>query len=211
MPETAAEMWSLIHAERARILRMLEGLENERWRAGTLCAEWSVEDVVAHLSAAANTGTVAWIRSMVGTGFNASRHNDRRLAAYRGDVPAGTLAIFRQSVTRTVAPTKDHGAWLGEVIVHGQDIARPLGITLTPDTHAVEAVARFFVAKDFAVNSRRTVTGLSLEADDAPFRGGSGPVVRGHQLDLVMAMAGRVSACDALSGDGVAVLRGRIS
>lgn len=205
------EWWDLIHAERARVAAMIEGLDDEDWRAGTLCSAWSVEDVVAHLSAAARTGTWAWMRSMAGAGFNAARHNDRRLAEYRGESPAETLRMFRESVTSTIAPTNDYGAWLGEVVVHGQDIARPLRLSLTPDSRAVDAVAGFFAAKDFAVNSRDAVKGLRLEAGDSTFSSGEGPVVTGAALDLVMAMAGRASACDDLRGAGVEELRRRIS
>nr|WP_231939187.1 hypothetical protein [Brevibacterium sandarakinum] len=119
--------------------------------------------------------------------------------------------IFRNAVPATVAPTKDYPAFLGEVIVHGQDIARPLGVDLDPDAEAVLEVARFFAAKDFAVNSRTLVKGLSLNADDADFSVGDGPTVSGELIDLVMAMAGRSDACDMLTGDGVDELRQRMS
>ncbi|MFD1826139.1 MULTISPECIES: maleylpyruvate isomerase family mycothiol-dependent enzyme [Mumia] len=210
MTITDAHFWDLIHAERVRLVDMLEGLSDEDWRARTLCSDWTVDQVVAHLTAGASTGTWAWIRSMAGAGFNASRHNDRRLARYRGATPAATLEAFRRAATSTTAPTKDHAAWLGEVIVHGQDIARPLGVPVTPDPVAVGEVARFFAAKDFAVNSRRLVKGLALEADDTSFRSGRGPLLRGHLLDLVMAMAGRPDSCAALDGDGVEELRRRL-
>ena len=147
---------------------------------------------------------------MVGAGFNADRHNARRLAQYLGETPEQTAQYFRSSVGSTVAPTKDYPAWLGEVIVHGQDIARPLGIDLAPDPAAVHEVARYFVAKDFAVNSRTLVKGLTLSATDADFGAGQGPLVRGPLLDLVMVMAGRASFLDGLDGDGVSELRSRL-
>lgn len=211
MTATESDFWELIHAERARVVSMLEELSVEDWRAETLCADWCVEQLVAHLTAAADTGRWPWIRSMVGAGFNVRRHNDRRLARYLGRTPAATLEMFRGSVASTTAPTKDHAAWLGETIVHGQDIARPLGIDLTPDPVAVLEVARFFAAKDFAVNSRTLVKGLALESDDRSFHSGSGPVVTGHLLDLVMVMAGRPSYCTELDGDGVDELRRRLT
>lgn len=99
---------------------------------------------------------------------------------------------------------------LGEVIVHGQDIARPLGLDLEPDPAGVYEVARFFSERDFAVNSKTLVRGLTLEADDSSFSAGTGPLVRGKQLDLVMAMAGRPTYLTALQGDGVAVLAQRL-
>lgn len=207
----ASEHWDLIHAERARLAEVLAGLSAEQWHADSLCAGWSVEQVTAHLTAAANTGTWAWMRSMVRAGFNTDRHNARLLARYLGNTPPETLDGFRNAVMLTVAPTKDHPAWLGEVIAHGQDITRPLGIALTPDAVAVRKVADFYAATDFAVNSRSLIRGLSLEADDAGFRAGVGPVVRGPLLDLVMAMAGRPVACANLDGDGVGELRRRLA
>jgi uncharacterized protein (TIGR03083 family) len=191
-------------------MTMLDGLSTQQWHAGSLCAGWTVEQVVAHLTAAANTGTGAWLRSMVRAGFNPDKHNARRLALYLGSTPEETGEKFRESITRTTAPTKDHAAWLGEVIVHGQDTARPLGITLTPDPAAVREVAEFFVAKNFAVNSRKAVEGLTLEASDTAFTAGGGPLVRGPLLSLVMTMAGRREHCADLEGDGVAELRRRI-
>lgn len=210
MSETV-DWWSLIHAERTRLVKLLETLESDQWSADTLCSAWSVDEVVAHLSAAANTGRWAWIRSIVAAGFNADRHNSRLLARFRGRSPEEALGIFRTCITATIVPTKDYPAFLGEVIVHSQDIARPLGLTLTPDPSAVLEVARFYAAKDFAVNSRTLVKGLTLVADDADFRVGSGPAVRGRLLVLVMAMAGRPDFASLLEGEGAEELRTRMS
>jgi uncharacterized protein (TIGR03083 family) len=177
----------------------------------TLCEEWAVEQVVAHLSAAANTGRWAWIRSIVRAGFDPAKHNVRLLEKYRGASPQETLANFRASIEATVAPTKDFPAFLGEVIVHGQDIARPLNLDLSPDTEALAEVARYFAAKDFAVNSKTLVKGLALRAVDADFESGDGPEVTGRLLDLIMAMAGRPEALQQLSGGGVETLRQRMN
>lgn len=206
----SAATWELIHAERARVADLVEGLSVVQWHTESLCAGWTVEDVVAHLTAAARTGTAAWVRSIVLAGFSPDRHNRRRLAAHRGATPEETAEAFRTSVALTVAPTKDHAAWLGEVVVHGQDTARPLGLTLVPDPVAVREVADFFAAKDFAVNSCTAVKGLTLGATDADFHVGNGPFVRGPLLELVLAMAGRPQALAALDGDGVDELARRI-
>lgn len=224
MTLSAADYWSLIHAERARVVAMLEGITPDQWDSRSLCSEWTVEQVAAHLTAAANTGTFAWMRSIVFAGFNPGRHNARRLAERLGATHEETLDRLRRSITLTVAPTRDYAAWLGEVVVHGQDIARPLGIELVPDPVAVREVAAFFAAKDFAVNSRSQVRGLRLEATDTTdtteaadqpagqevqFAAGSGPVVRGPLLDLVLAMAGRPAGCERLEGAGATELRSR--
>ncbi|TSI15930.1 maleylpyruvate isomerase family mycothiol-dependent enzyme [Brevibacterium aurantiacum] len=206
-----SEYWTHIHAERARLLSLLDGLAADQWQAQSLCSDWSVEQVVAHLSAAVKTGRWAWIRSIVAAGFNPAKHNARLLSRYRGRNSEETLAIFRDSTTLTVAPTRDYPAFLGEVIVHGQDIAEPRGLSLVPDRAALLEVARYFAQKDFAVNSRTLVTGLSLEAEDADFESGSGPLVTGNLLELVMTMAGRPTFAVSLRGEGAEELRHRLS
>lgn len=204
------DYWKLIHAERARLLNLLEGLEPDQWRARTLCADWSVDDVIAHLSAAADTGRWAWIRSIVTAGFNPAKHNSRLLSRYQGRTPEETLETYRSLVGATTVPTRDYPAFLGEVIVHGQDIAQPLGLPLTPSHGALLEVARYFAAKDFAINSKTLVKGLTLEAADADFRVGSGPLVRGTLLDLVVAMAGRPAFAASLEGEGAKELQHRM-
>ena len=201
------EYWGLIHTERARLADLLSTLEPEQWALATLCADWTVEQVVAHLSVAANTGRWAWIRSIVRAGFDPAKHNARLLERSLGGSPEETLAKFHSSISLTIAPTKDFPAFLGEVIVHGQDIARPLELDLIPDAEATVEVARYFASKDFAVNSKTLVKGVRLSAVDADFESGSGPQVAGRLLDLVMAMAGRPEALADLTGSGVAELR----
>lgn len=201
-----AEYWDLLHAERARLADLLSTLETEQWALATLCADWTVEQVVAHLTAAASTGKWAWIRSIVRAGFDPAKHNARLLERRLGGSPEETLAKFRDSSALTIAPTKDFAAFLGEVIVHGQDIARPLELDLTPGAEVTVEVARYFAAKDFAVNSKTLVKGLKLSAADADFETGSGPEVTGRVLDLVMAMAGRPESLTELTGGGVAEL-----
>ncbi|MHA2787571.1 maleylpyruvate isomerase family mycothiol-dependent enzyme [Corynebacterium sp. S7] len=207
---SAAQYWSLIHTERSRVAGMAEDLSDEQLRAQSLCQDWTTEEVVAHLSAAANTGTIRWMTSMVRSRFDPAKHNNRQLARYLGDTPAETVHTFRRLVPNTIAPTKDYGAWLGEVVVHGQDIAQPLGVNLVPNKVALREVARYFTVKDFAVNSYSLVKDLSIKALDDDFRAGTGPTVQGELLPLVMTMAGRPQYLDQLEGDGVVLLERRI-
>ncbi|MFE5309225.1 maleylpyruvate isomerase family mycothiol-dependent enzyme [Isoptericola sp. NPDC056605] len=205
-----ARTWSMIHAERAALADELGGLDDAAWAAPSLCGEWSVQDVVAHLTAGASAGRWAWLRSIAGARFDAGVHNARRLAEHRGATPAETLARFRAVTTSTVAPSGHTAAWLGEVVVHGQDVRTPLGLPRTPSLAATTAVARFFVGRDFTVPGRSVARGLRLEATDGPFAHGDGPVVRGTTLALVMALAGRPTFCDQLTGEGLPRVRERV-
>ncbi|MFC6417206.1 maleylpyruvate isomerase family mycothiol-dependent enzyme [Sanguibacter inulinus] len=207
---TSEQHWEMIRAERGRLGDDLEALRPAEWSAPTLCADWSVEDVVAHLTAGASIGRWGWLRSIAGAGFRPAVHNARRLAEHRGPTPAQTLDRFRGVVDSRVAPTGDLWAWLGEVVVHGCDVREPLGIKTAPDPDAVLVVAEGYIRKDFAVASRSTARGLRLVATDSSFRAGDGPTVEGTTLDLVLAMAGRPTAASRLRGDGASVLVERL-
>ncbi|MGN8245580.1 maleylpyruvate isomerase family mycothiol-dependent enzyme [Cellulomonas soli] len=199
---TPERFWSAIAAERAALVTDLENLSPDQWSHSTLCAAWSVEDVVAHLTAAASTGRWAWLRSIVGARFDADLHNERRLAEHRGTSPEATLTAFRAVVDARIAPTRDLWAWLGEVVVHAADIREPLGLASWTPTDVAAAVAEGYARKDFAVGSRTAVKGLRLIACDSAFDVGTGPVVEGTTLDLVLAMAGRATAAARLTGEG---------
>ncbi|GAA1643391.1 maleylpyruvate isomerase family mycothiol-dependent enzyme [Actinoplanes couchii] len=204
------DVWSLVHAARRSLADDLAGLAPGRWHEPTLCTGWDVEHVVAHLTAAASTGRWPWIRSIVLAGFRPAVHNDRRLRAHLGSTPAETLTRFEAVVAATVAPTGDTAAYLGEVLVHSQDIRVPLGIGTEPDVEALTAVAEFYARRDFTVASRTLASGLRLTATDGPFRAGDGVPVSGSTLALVMTMAGRRAYLDQLDGDGRAVIIDRL-
>ncbi|WP_330275594.1 maleylpyruvate isomerase family mycothiol-dependent enzyme [Lentzea sp. NBC_00516] len=196
--------------ELAALADDLSALDPSQWRTATLCGDWDVEEALAHLGAATRLNLVGWIRSMAGARFNADLHNRRRLEEFRGATPRETLERFRH-VGTIALPVKSSPAGLGEVIVHGEDIRRPLGLRHTPDADGLLAVARFFAAKDFAVNSKTLVKGLALRATDADFQAGGGPEVRGPLLSLVMVMAGRAAFLADLGGDGVPELSRRLA
>ncbi|WP_410870274.1 maleylpyruvate isomerase family mycothiol-dependent enzyme [Nocardia sp. A7] len=205
-----AALWAMAHAERAALADDLADLDAEQWGRGSLCGSWTVEDVLAHLTAAASVGRVRWVASVLGARFDFDEHNERRKAEHLGRTPAETLARFRAIIPSTTSAPGPTAAWLGEVIVHAQDIRRPLGLSHTPSVEATTAVAEFFASRDFTVPGRTLIDGLRLEATDGPFATGTGPLVSGTTIALTMAMAGRDAYCDDLTGLGASTLRDRI-
>lgn len=206
MKSENAQLWQFIHGARGTLAADLATLTDEQWHDPTLCGDWDVEHVVAHLSAAASVGRLRWITSIVGSGFRPAVHNERRLGEQMGATPSETLERFRGLVDSTVAPSADTAAYLGEVLVHSEDIRRPLGVRDDPDLAAWTAVANFYVSRDFAVPSKTRASGLRLQASDGPFDHGQGDEVNGPTRALVMAMAGRSAYLEELEGAGVAAL-----
>jgi uncharacterized protein (TIGR03083 family) len=147
---------------------------------------------------------------MVGARFRVDVHNQRRMVEHRGRTPAETLDQFRAIIDSTAAPSGHTPAYLGEVVVHAQDVRQPLGLSRTPEVDALTPVAAFFGRRNFTVASRTTIAGLQLRADDGPSATSAGPLVTGSTLALVMSMAGRAPYNDQLDGPGVPTLRARV-
>jgi len=131
------------------------------------------------------------------------------VAAHRGSSPAETMSNFEAVMTSTKHPPGPADTWLGETIVHSQDIRRPLGIEHHYPTEAVVRVADFYKGSNLLIGSKKRIEGLTLSATDTEWSHGTGPEVAGPILSLVMAMTGRKEALDDLTGDGVATLRSR--
>jgi len=217
-PETPAEPgrraragnWPAIHAERAALAADLAELDDGRWETPSLCAGLTVREVLAHITAGASLNSARWMAGVIRCRFDFDKQVAMRLAEQLGGSPAETLERFRRAVPSRTKPPLPVTAMLGEVIVHGEDIRRPLGIVHhRSPIEVLTQVAAYYQGSDMVVLARGRVDGLRLVADDGPFAAGSGPLVKGPTLALVMAMTGRAGHCDALEGDGVEVLRER--
>jgi hypothetical protein len=98
---------------------------------------------------------------------------------------------------------------LGEAVVHGEDIRRPLGMSREIPEETLVTVADFYKGSNLLIGAKRRIAGLSLKATDASWTNGDGPEVSGPLASLIVAMTGRREACADLSGEGVAALAAR--
>lgn len=100
-------------------------------------------------------------------------------------------------------------SWLGETIVHAEDIRRPLGIKHDYPQQAVIDVLDFYKTSNTLIGTKSRIAGVNLRATDADWQ--LRRRTRGQRplLSLLMAATGRTAALDELAGDGVAILRGR--
>ncbi|MGW0792778.1 maleylpyruvate isomerase family mycothiol-dependent enzyme [Streptomyces sp. NPDC002911] len=204
-----AEVWPLIHAERAALAADLAALPEEQWATPSLCIGLSVRKVLAHLTAGASLSPVRWLSGVIRCRFDFDKQVAMRLAEQLGATPSETLERFRRVVTSTTKPPLPPVAMLGETIVHAEDIRRPLGIRRDYPMGVIARVAEYYQGSDLVVLAKGRIGGLRLVADDSSFKTGSGPLVSGTTLALTMAMTGRVTYLDDLEGNGVERLRKR--
>jgi uncharacterized protein (TIGR03083 family) len=205
----ADDMWQAIHAERRALADDLAGLDASQWETPSLDAGWTVHDVLAHMTATARMTPPAFLLKMARAGFKFPRFADREIAAVRAGGPEATLAQFREAETSTSAPPGPKLSWMGETLVHGEDVRRPLGIAHDYPTDWVTRVIEFYSGSNVLIGGKRRVEGLTLRATDADWSHGTGPTVEGPAISLLMATAGRRVAHDDLTGQGLATLRTR--
>ncbi|WP_019204372.1 maleylpyruvate isomerase family mycothiol-dependent enzyme [Tsukamurella sp. 1534] len=204
-----ARLWDLTFRERAALADDLEPLTDQQWAAPSLCEGLTVREVVAHLTAGASDNPVVWFLGVLRNRFDFDANVAQRLAKRLGDDPADTLRRFRAvRASRTKAPIPVV-AMLGEAIVHGEDVRRPLGIGREYPVEALTRLAEFYSGSDLMLPSKTRADGLRLVATDGDFTVGDGPEVAGTTLALVMALTGRRDYLPELSGDGAAEFASR--
>lgn len=207
--DRATGWWPLVHAERAALATDLAELTDEQWATPSLCTGLTVREVLAHLTAAASLNPVRWLAGVIRCRFDFDKQVAMRLAEHLGATPADTLARFRRIGTSTTKPPLPVAAMLGETIVHGEDIRRPLGIHRDYPITTLTRLAEYYRGSDLVVLAKGRIGGLRLVATDGPFTTGAGPLVSGPTLALIMAMTGRTAYRDELDGDGVTHLVSR--
>jgi uncharacterized protein (TIGR03083 family) len=199
------DVWSLVHAERRALIDDLAALDDAQWTRPSLCAGWTVHDVVAHMVDVASTTRLGFAIDMAKARFDFDRQNANGLERARGATPQQTLERLREVATRTSGPPAPLGTRIVEEVVHGEDIRRVVGLHRDyPDDAVMRSLlqqsrmpASFGGAKELIAHIRLTATDLDLSVGD-------GPEVSGSALALLLAVTGRDIALGELDGPGLA-------
>ncbi|HUY47226.1 MAG TPA: maleylpyruvate isomerase family mycothiol-dependent enzyme [Streptosporangiaceae bacterium] len=201
----------LAREERADLAAFLARLAPQQWQAPTLCADWRVRDVVAHVISYDNLDMRGLLTVAARGGFRLSRINAAALARCRTHSPEQLLALLTDRQQPRGLPAALGGrVSLAETLIHHQDIRRALGQPRAIPAERLLPVLRIaLVAPDIAGPWR--TRGMRLVATDLPFSAGLGPQVRGPAEALLMAIAGRPGVVSELTGPGQAKLARRIS
>ncbi|MDD7965990.1 maleylpyruvate isomerase family mycothiol-dependent enzyme [Actinomycetospora lemnae] len=208
----AADLHAAISAERLGLADVIDALTPAQWQEPSLCPGWTVKTLVAHLTLTSRITPFEAVRAMIAARFDVNRMIDRSARARAAQYSAAELAAqYRESATWTGRPfgTRPQDP-LVDVLVHGQDLTRPLSIPRAiPPEHVVPAID-YAVGASFYGAAKR-LTGLRLVATDADWSHGEGTEeVRGPAGDLLLVVTGRSAGLDALEGPGVATVTARL-
>lgn len=207
---TGVDLFEEIAQERRALAGQAARFTAAQRATPSLCRGWNVHDVLAHLVVPLVVGTPRFVLAVLAAGGNFDRANDRvtRRVARR---PAADLVrvLAERSGARFTPPGAGPQAPLVDVLVHGLDVRRPLGLHHDVPAPRLRVALEFLATSPAGLVPRGALTGLRLEADDVDFARGSGPVVRGAGQDLLLAVTGRAAGFGALTGEGAPVLRRR--
>ena len=211
MKRKFSDVWPIVHAERAQLVDDLGDLPVGAWATPSLCPEWDVHDVLAHLVDSATTTRLGFVRRMIRARFDFDRDNATGIVRRKCEDPRDTLEAMRAVVGSTSTPPANPATRLVECFVHGEDIRRPLGIRSEYPVEFVVDALRYQATTAVGFGGgRERVAELRLIAIDAEFAHGAdaGDEVRGRTIDLLLAVSGRPVPAGALTGSGAGVLTG---
>jgi uncharacterized protein (TIGR03083 family) len=206
----SSDVWSMIAGERKALAADLGSLTDAQWKTASLCDGWAVRDVLGHMTATAEMTLGKFFAGIVGNGFSLTKLQNKEIEDQNEGTPADTLARFAAVVDSRKHPPGPVDSWLGETVVHAEDIRRPLGIEHTYSPEAATRTLDFYRKSNLIIGGKKRSAGLTIRATDADWSAGSGPEVAGPAIALVMAVSGRQAGLADLSGDGVATLRERM-
>lgn len=206
------ESWRVIDQQRSVLADLLETLGPGALATPSLCEGWTVRDVGAHLSMAATTSTGEVLRWMVRCrgSFDRVIHES---AVERARRPTDQIVADLRGIvgSRRLAPGTFWRDPLLDIVVHGQDIARPLGLTVDPPAEAARTAAEWAWQRRFPFFPSRRLRGVCLVADDIEWTRGSGAELRGPVVSLLLLSTGRPAGLEGLSGPGLDLARDRFA
>jgi uncharacterized protein (TIGR03083 family) len=203
------EIWTYIHGERGHLADTLDGLTPDQWNRASWCDGWTVQETTGHVVAAAEQTFPSFYKELLQAGFRFNSFTARGATRVASAGPDELVRRLRARTTTTNHPPAPVMAMLGEIVVHGEDIRRPLGLSHCSPLPALVAVADTWKKSNLLIGTKRRIVGLRLRATDTEWTHGEGPEVFGPLQSLVLAMTGRKGAHGDLGGEGLEVLAGR--
>jgi uncharacterized protein (TIGR03083 family) len=183
-------VWQHIDNERAWLADLLVSLPPEGWRQPSLCEGWTVRDVGAHLTFAhTRVRDLLWPAVRAGFRYDAVVKDTALSSPLTHQEIVATLRGFVGS-RRRVAFITDLEPLI-DILVHNQDICRPLGIDHPMPPDAAAAAATRVLSTPRPIRRWKPPHGMLMVATDIDWAYGSGDEVRAPMRSHLLALTGR--------------------
>ena len=203
-------IWQTLDSERASMADLLESLSEAEWAKPSLCSGWTVRDVATHLTLGPQTTVSRAVVEIVRARGSFNRMVDRTARRHAAR-PVDQLITELHGIvgSRRLAPGQKLADALMDVLVHGQDIAVPLGRRRQMPPEAARASAEHLWRIGFPFHARKKLRGFRLSATDVDWAAGAGAEIRGPVDAILPLLAGRTATLPRLTGEGAAHLAAR--
>ena len=187
-----ATVWAYVDQQRVDLADFLDTLTPQQWRTPSLCEGWTVREVAVHIvQSTASRPRLVFELLRSGFRFNAMIFRVARDPRTPQEIAEAMRALVgnrrRPPGTAVADPLMD-------ILVHGQDIAIPLGVERAMPIPAAVIAANRLWTMGFPFNARKRFPQTRFVATDADFSIGEGTEVPGRIQDIVMTLAGRPAA-----------------
>lgn len=204
----AETSWRVIEQERLSLAALLQDLTDDEWNSPSLCAGWRIKDVAAHVALAPQPpGPLTMLAEGLRAGgrFHKLNHDISVRYADRSDVDLVT-ELRKHAASRRLPKVTNVRNILYDILVHGQDIAIPLGRSREMPKDAARAGVERVWTMGWPFWARRRFGRFRFVATDVDWSAGDGPEVNGPVCGLLLLLTGRSIAIERLSGPGADAL-----
>jgi uncharacterized protein (TIGR03083 family) len=208
----AETSWRVIEQQRLSLADLLDGLTDEQWNVPSLCHGWRVKDVAAHVAMTPQPSTLGTVATEFVRARGSLTKATRDIAVRFADRPGMDLVaeIREHAASRRLPIVTNYRNIVLDILVHGQDIAIPLGIARDMPTDAVLAGLNRAWKIGWLLGVDRSLRRFTYTATDVDWTAGDGPEVTGSAAALLLVLTGRAVALPQLTGPGVDAVAGAL-
>lgn len=211
MPDPVAERTA---ANRRLLADFFDALDDDQLDSRSLCAEWTVREVLAHLAMPLAVSFPRFALEIVRHGGSvdaASVAVARELG--RRDVHELTGLLRSHAGRKVPAPGVGPMGQMADGCIHLRDCARPLRLAADVPLSDWRMVLDFLPTKQAGLGlvPKGRLDGLRFRATDQDWTFGSGAEVIGPSEALALSLTGRSAALPDLAGPGAETLARRVT
>ena len=183
------ELFEETVAQRTGLVQVLDGLAEGEWDQPSLCENWRIREVVAHITMPYRHSGAAILAAMVRARGKFDVAADRLARRDATEPPSMLLDCLRRNAAHRWKPPG--GGQLGALshdVIHGLDITEALDLPpVSPPARLVEVLNSPKLMRAFNVD----VTPYRLVATDSDYTHGEGRSLRLPAKDLLLIVTGR--------------------
>jgi uncharacterized protein (TIGR03083 family) len=213
-----SDLPQLIRTERLALIEFLATLGPAEWATPSLCGEWTVQEVAAHLAWAPVMGPLTLMVPLAKSGFRINKASADLAKQYARRGPAEILTQLRANADSGAKPAGvPLIAGLVDAVIHAIDMRHPLNSPREVPAEAFDAVADFSVGAKWPMtvsvggSARKRLTGVRLIADGYNWSYGQGPEVHAKGEAVLRILNGRQTSPDELTGEGAGQLAAKLT